>query len=252
MYCKYCGQIIEEDSVFCKHCGQKMDGSNLESKDKDSNSIVSKFTSLSPNQQIAIIVYGIFALVWVCVLIGNASERHFAEKFVLPFFVCMVLLPSFLLCCLYVYKLKKNRLPTLRKENLSDITTLKNRLQNSISQKDNSDNSQKESPVVKTQCNSTKSKLILSSEPLLSFAGKHGKMQVVDRNVDNQDLREHYCLFTDSVGKTVKVEFCAKTETLSAKEISANKYQLCVTKYENGNYELAYINDKEIEDTLPF
>ena len=24
MYCKYCGQKIDEDSKFCKHCGQKL------------------------------------------------------------------------------------------------------------------------------------------------------------------------------------------------------------------------------------
>ena len=43
-----------------------------------------------------------------------------------------------------------------------------------------------------------------------------------------------------------------QTRSLSAKDISENKYQLCVNQFENGNYELAYINDKEIEDTLPF
>ena len=31
-----------------------------------------------------------------------------------------------------------------------------------------------------------------------------------------------------------------------------DKYQLCVNQLENRNYELAYINDKEIEDTLSF
>ena len=87
---------------------------------------------------------------------------------------------------------------------------------------------------------------------LLTFARQKGKMQIVNKSLETSGSQEHYCMFTDSAGNTTRVDFNSQTRSLSAKDISEKKYQLCVNQLENGNYELAYINDKEIEDALPF
>ena len=34
MYCKKCGNEIEDDSVYCNFCGAKIDKKNIESKNK--------------------------------------------------------------------------------------------------------------------------------------------------------------------------------------------------------------------------
>ena len=105
MYCKYCGQQIEDGSIYCKYCGNNVSDKTESSANKPGRS----FASLAPKYQIAIIIYGVWLLGWIAVLIGNANERHFAEGFLLPFFICTIILPFVCIGGVYIYKLCKKR-----------------------------------------------------------------------------------------------------------------------------------------------
>lgn len=255
MYCKYCGKIIEDDSIFCKHCGKKIDNSVDTLSGSSRPGIVSRYTMLPQKVQIIIIIYGVWLLGWICVLIGNAKDRHFAEDFLMPFFLCTILIPFVLLSGLHIYRMKN-------KGGIQQKLVINNG-SNSI---DSQINGISPKPIVQNVSDATEpvaaeaavlpqtvgQKVYISSELLLTFARQKGKMQIVNKSLDNSGSQEHYCMFTDSAGNTTRVDFNSQTRSLSAKDISEKKYQLCVNQLENGNYELAYINDKEIEDALPF
>ena len=74
------------------------------------------------------------------------------------------------------------------------------------------------------------------SELLLTFTRQKGKMQIVNKSLETSGSQEYYCKFTDSAGNTTRVDFNSQTGSLSAKDISEKKYQLCVNQLENGNY----------------
>ena len=109
MYCKYCGKQIEDDSFFCKYCGRKiLDRERMYPLPKKVG-LKEKFTSLPQRHQIAIILYTIWLLGWVCILIGNSNERLFAQLYVLPFFLFTILFPFIIVSSIYIYKLRNNK-----------------------------------------------------------------------------------------------------------------------------------------------
>lgn len=250
MYCKYCGKIIEDDSIFCKHCGKKIDNTFDAVSGNLRPSIVSRFTMLPQKVQIIIIVYGIWLLGWICVLIANADDRNFTKNFLMPFFLCNILLPFVLLSVFYIYKMNhkngEQKEPAISSGSNS-IETLKDAVNpiEKISASSTPKDVIAESSVLPSTIDQ---KIYVGSELLLTFARQKGKMQIVNKSSEVSGSQVHYCLFTDSAGNTTRVDFNSQTESLSAKEISEKKYQLCVNQFKNGNYELTYINDKEIED----
>ena len=83
-----------------------------------------KFTSLSQKYQIVIIIYTIWLLGWVCVLIGNSNERHFAKNYVLPFFLSTILFPFIIVSSIYIYKLRKSK--NIANTNTASVSDVKN------------------------------------------------------------------------------------------------------------------------------
>lgn len=124
MYCKYCGKEIADDSSFCKYCGGNLSDGEYTYFMPTKVGIKEKFTSLSPRYQIAIIIYTIWLLGWVCVLIGNSNDRHFAELYVLPFFLFTILFPFIIVSSIYIYRLRKNK--NIAHANMTSVSDVKN------------------------------------------------------------------------------------------------------------------------------
>ena len=108
MYCKHCGKQIADDSCFCKYCGKDV-SEKVQPFTTLKGSIKEKFTSLPLKHQICIITYTVWLLGWICVLIGNSGDRHFAENYVLPFFLFTILFPFVFVSSVYLYQLWKNK-----------------------------------------------------------------------------------------------------------------------------------------------
>lgn len=246
MYCKYCGQIIEDDSIFCKHCGKRIQEYNNSSL-KTGVNLFSRFTTLSQKYQISALIYIVWLLGWICYLIANADQRYFAEDYLMPFFICTILVPFICLSGYYIYKLNKKKTAFQSIDSIDNEKTILNESSKAL---DIPAEEPAPSGIESLTQNSRYS--IVNSEMLLTFARQKGKMQIINKGSEESSQTEHYCLFTDGNGIITRVNFDSQTEKLTSKEISEKKFQLCVNLLESGDYELAYINNKEIEDALPF
>ena len=230
MYCKYCGQLIDDDFSYCKHCGKMI--SEKSSIFTKSNRMLKRFTSLTMRKQLIIILCSLVYFVWICIIIENADNHDdYYRNYVAPFFVYGLFFPYLAICLWYIYRkhkfLKKKRHITSVKGNERQATR---------------------------QHNATSSiavRSLVNSEILLEFAKRHGKMQVVSKASKDTRSQEHYCLFTSSDGQTIEVGFSKQIATFEAKDISENKHVLCVNYYNDNTFELDYISDKQINDSLP-
>ena len=201
-------------------------------------------------------MYGIWILGWLCFLIANADNRNFAEDYVMPFFLCTIVLPFIVVGGWHIYKItrEKNELTNSPEDKevypiQSHIQTIKINTQESIlpiATKQEPKEDQLFS-LAETDVHSR----IVSSELLLSFARNNGKMQVVNKKISD-GYYEHYCQFTSEDGKITRVDFTESTRGLSPKEISEKKYQLLVNRLADGTCCLNFIEDKQIDDSLPF
>lgn len=109
MYCRYCGKEIAEDSSFCKFCGKKVSDEENANSSLTKVGLKERFTRLSKWYQIAIIVYGIWLLVWICVLLGNYRPGYgFVHNYVLSFFLGTIVSPFVIASSIYIYKLLKS------------------------------------------------------------------------------------------------------------------------------------------------
>ena len=84
---------------------------------------------------------------------------------------------------------------------------------------------------------------VISSETLLNFSRRHGKLSVVNKKTNN--TYDRYCQFTSEEGNIVRVDFTNRTISLSSKEISDKKYLLSVNKLADGTLCLDFI-DRQI------
>lgn len=253
MYCKYCGKIIEDDSVFCKYCGKIVQSGRPLSKNKG---ILTRFLELSSRKQIAIILYGMWILGWLCILIAKLDTRHFAEDYVMPFFLCTIVIPFMAVGGWHIYNITKGKKDfTISLENeeaysiQSNLQAEKINSQDSISSvatKHDYNEGQLSSALETDICHQ-----VVSSELLMNFARKNGKMQIVNKKLSDGDY-DHYCQFTSEDGIITRVDFSDRTDVLSSKEISEKKYQLAVNKLADGTYYLDFMNEKQIDDSLPF
>ena len=243
MYCRNCGKEIENDSIFCKYCGKNI---GVEKPDSQNLGFLNKFRSLSQKKQVTIILYCIWVLIWLCVLLGNAGHRDFAAEYVLPFFVFTIVIPFAIVGIWYIFKLKFQKKASV------------NNSIESHQQESSETKTHKTSPMISQELITEDSNEvprivspIISSEPLLSFARNNGKMQVVNRKLEDNKV-EHYCLFTSSEGIVIRVEFSERIGFLSSNDISSKKYILAVNKCANGTYYLDYIDNTQIEDSLQY
>lgn len=229
MYCKYCGQQIDDDSCYCKHCGKMISGTSCFST--ISNRMLKRFTTLSIKKQLIILLCSIVYFLWICIIIENADKDYFTHDYIAPFFWYGLFFPYLAICLWYIYrKIKFQRIrkhTILIKANECQTTRQHNATYNI---------------TVRSLVNSVK---------LLEFANRHGKMQVVSNTCKNKEAQKHYCLFTTSDGQTIKVGFSKQIATFEAKDISENKHALCVNHYNDNTFELDYISDQQICDSIP-
>ena len=249
MYCKFCGKQIEDDSLFCKFCGKKVSSRSISNPSSKMINILDGFKALSKSYQVSIILYSIWFLGWICFLIANADERHFGENCLLPFFLFTVLFPFVGICSIYLYRLTK-------KKHRNESQQLQNTIEINKKPFDNTFNLVPEGISVDNKMDTENNPIsynnVTCTESLLSFHRKNGKMQIIEKINESTMLKERYCLFAASNGDTKLVYFSEQTKNLTAQEISEKKYQLCIEHQSNGSFILNYVNDKQIEDSLPF
>lgn len=230
----------------------------LETHRTNNRGIFTRFQELSKRKQTSLIVYGIWILSWICFLIANADSSHFAEDYVMPFFLFTIVIPSCVVGGLHIYRINKEK-KINRDFSKSDVS---NSTQSCIQNKINGQKSifpieseltikEEPSTMIETDiCHQ-----VISSELLLNFARSNGKMQVVNKTISD-GIRDHYCQFTSEDGKITRVNFSDRTRGLGSQEISEKKYQLTVNKLADGTYCLdfmdAKLEAKQIEDFLPF
>ena len=85
---------------------------------------------------------------------------------------------------------------------------------------------------------------VILSELLLTFARNKGKMQIINQKVSD-DNYDHYCQFTADDGTITRVNFSNSTKSLTAQDISKQKFLLAVNTLADGSYCLDYIEDKK-------
>lgn len=241
MYCRNCGKVIEDDSSFCKYCGKKLSSGIPLSQNKG---ISTRFLELSKKKQIALIVYGIWFLCWVCYLIANADKRHFAEDYVFFFFLCTIVIPFIVVGGWHIYLINSDKKIKASPETESSKSTHSHIQSNELSLKI-------ETVTKEGQFSSTMTPKVLSSTLLLNFARDNGKMQVINKKKFDGKY-ERYCQFTTEDGKVIRVDFSERIGFFNSKDISDNKYQLSVNKLVDGTYCLDFLEDKQIDDALPF
>ena len=238
MYCKNCGKQIETESVFCKYCGQNITKIPL-SRNKG---VLIRLSRLSKWTQVALIVYGIYFLIWLCILIDNWNNSHyFRSNYFLPFFLCTIVIPFAIAGTCHIYKITRIKPGN---NSIQDPDVFRPQTSAKLEQ---TPKEKQPFPALNPDVHLQR----ISSEPLLLFARNNGKMQVINKKISDGNY-DRYCQFTSEDGKTIRVEFADRIGFLSSKEISEKKYQLSVDKLSDGTYCLDLIEDKQIEDSLPF
>ena len=94
---------------------------------------------------------------------------------------------------------------------------------------------------------------IIKTYPLTEFAAEHGKMQL-QKNYDKKSCSYVVSyVFTNMGGKKIIVKPAEEVSTLTAEEISNQKYVLCVNEYSDGTLKLErrFIQQNSDEDYMP-
>lgn len=101
---------------------------------------------------------------------------------------------------------------------------------------------------VESMAQSNNNSSIVASETLMSFARKHGKMQV--GSFTNGETGDEFksCIFTDNMGARCFVAFSSNLGELSPRQIAAQKNDLQVVQLESGNYKLCRQGSNTWED----
>lgn len=223
MYCKFCGKEIDHDSTFCKHCGNDLSSDRRSSSTnlRGISSLKSWFTSLSKGKQICLMIY--FLWFWVALVIYS-SERDFVASFT----VAVIIIPAALFMLWYAYSHKWFKQES-RKPNIEASST---KVSETITEPE---------------------KIILKTYPLTVFSSEHGKMQI-QKNYDKKSgsYLVSY-VFTNMSGNMTIVEPAEELSTLTAEEISSQKYVLCVNEYSDGTLRLErrFIHQNPDEAYMP-
>lgn len=62
MYCKKCGNEIEDDSVYCNFCGDKIDKKNIESKNKEETKKIKSKPKFLSMIILIILIFSLFGI----------------------------------------------------------------------------------------------------------------------------------------------------------------------------------------------
>ena len=243
MYCKHCGKLIDEDSSFCKHCGRKLSDGERSHSSTTKVGLKEKFTSLPQKYQIAMIVYAIWLLGWICVLIGNLDERHFAGQYVLPFFLFTILFPFVIVSSIYIYILRKDK--RIDRTDMEPITEVKNtdevnfNLKKNITKKDalSGRETRKEIQYDSFSDAWEFNRFLTLNGPLIEKAWHK-----------NPKTNNEYCTLnvTNSSGNTISIRFHHTLGELTPSEIKERKNELFVVKRKDNNE--YYLIDSNYEE----
>ena len=227
MFCRNCGQPIEDDSKYCKHCGASVEQSSKDASPKSIRNLYDKFVSLPSRWQTLILCYLFWVLGWICVVIITGIEGSSEDYGVAMFFafLAIVVLPFIVFAISHIVKLQKSKKKSVNSASNEPIDTQKH-----LGPEEPKEEVITETPLVTEEPEVNYGKII-EKFTLKEFSLLYGKMQVKKVMLENGSLQS-YCTFTNGEVKT-KVEFDRKLGPLSAMEISARKEELCIIEYEN-------------------
>ena len=102
MYCRYCGQEIDEDAIYCKYCGTKQQEVN-----KILAKTISIYKSLSEKYKVSDILTHILLIIWgiwFCIMgiVLCMEGCNFGE-----FVASTIFAPTLVFILLYIIKLVK-------------------------------------------------------------------------------------------------------------------------------------------------
>lgn len=243
MYCKYCGKQIADDSSFCNYCGRKISDGESTDPSPAKVGLIERFTSLPQRYQIAIIIYTIWLLGWVCNLIGNSNNRHFAEQFVLPFFLFTILFPFIIVSSIYIYRLRKNK--SIAHTNTASDSDVKNTKEiHSTLKKD---------VTKKGFLSGRETEKVIQYDTFFDAWEFNKFLDINGPHVEkvwhkNTRTNKEYCTLnvTNSSGKTFSIRFHPTLGELAASDIKERKNELFVVKRKDNNeYYLIGSNYKE-------
>ena len=204
MYCKKCGKVIPDDSLFCQYCREQLSDSKPPKKQMW-KSPLSRFQSLSRGWQICIMSYVCWVFLWIILWIDEDVQG-------IDIVIFVFMLPILALFIWYYFThLRKG---AKNKETLETASYPKEVTPSEV-----------------------QSRTKYSIFPLLSFAESFGKMQVkVER--DNNGFATSYCTFTNAEGVVTKVNFSETTNGMTAADISEHKERLYVLQTADSSYQL--------------
>ena len=208
MYCKKCGKVIPDDSLFCQFCGEQLSDVQPERK-QEKKGLINRFQSLSKGWQICLMSYVCWIFLWIILCVTEAIYDDDQGMCILLF---VFVLPVLALFGWYYFTHLRHK---KEKEGNLDV----------------------EHPTV-TQQPSTP---IIDSEysiwPLLQFAKLFGKMQV-KVETDSDGNSSSYCILTNANGDVIRVDFGSTTLGMNAADISNKKDWLFVVQIPGPKYQL--------------
>lgn len=208
MYCKKCGKVIPDDSLFCQYCGEQLSDSKPPKKQMW-KSPLSRFQSLSRGWQICIMSYVCWAFLWIILCLTAYGYEDEQGMYIDIFVFVLPILALFI--WYYFTHLRKG---AKNKETLETASYPKEVAPSDVQRR-------------------TKYSIF----PLLSFSESFGKMQVkVER--DNNGFATSYCTFTNAEGVVTKVNFSETTNGMTAADISEHKERLYVLQTADSSYQL--------------
>ena len=224
MYCRNCGQQIEDDSKFCKHCGAQVDDIVRNKSTKSIRYLYEQFLSLPSKWQGGIMGYMLWVLGWICAVLITGMEGSVSDYEVALFlaFLSIIVLPIVVFTFIHFRKIRraKQDKSTKVKEDTAHAESKEN--------KTDTDTSQHVVDVDNKE---------IERFSLHEFSLLYGKMQVrVVRLTDGST--ESYCVFTND-GIETRVDFERSLGVLNATEISSQKSDLYIIEYPDKQYILS-------------
>lgn len=208
MYCKKCGKVIPDDSLFCQYCGEQLSDTKPIIK-RERKGLVSFFQTLSRGWQICIMSYICWVFLWIILCL---TEAIYDEDQAVCFIVFVFILPVLALFIWYY------------------ITHLRQ----------GSNNKKTHDATLSTKgCISSNEQINkdYSISPLLLFANTFGKMQVRVERGEN-GITSSYCTFTSPESIVTFVNFSESTSKMTASDITQNKDRLYVVHIPELGYKL--------------
>ena len=205
MFCKKCGKVISDDSLFCQYCGEQL-AETISSEKKERKSLLSRFQSLSKGWQICLMAYVCWAFFWIILWASGSLD----EPEVAWFLLFVVILPVVALFVWYYFThLRQSKKKT---EEFSQPSSI-------------------------SQASAVQIPTDYSIYPLVQFVKAFGKMQIrVER--DGDDIKSSSCTFTNEEGVITQVCFSETTSGMTATGVSENKERLFIIHTPDFGYQL--------------